>query len=81
VLSELGASGVHLDPEAVDIGYNDITVCRDGVACAHDAAALASAMQGRDIEIMADLRQGHGEATFLTTDLSPAYIEENMRTS
>ena len=36
VLSELGASGAHLDPEAVDISYNGITVCRDGVACAHD---------------------------------------------
>ncbi len=33
VLSELGASGVYLDPEGVDIAYNGITVCRDGVAC------------------------------------------------
>jgi len=81
VLSELGASGAHLDPESVDIAYNGIVVCRDGVACDHDRAALALAMQGRDIEIGADLRQGSATATFLTTDLSPAYIDENMRTS
>jgi glutamate N-acetyltransferase / amino-acid N-acetyltransferase len=81
VLSELGASGVHLDPEGVDIAYNGIAVCRDGVACDHDVAAVAASMQARDIEIVADLRLGHGEATFLTTDLSPAYIDENMRTS
>lgn len=81
VLSELGASGAHLDPERVDIAYNGITVCRDGVASVHDPIALAETMAGHDVEIFADLRQGHGEATFLTTDLSPAYIDENMRTS
>jgi glutamate N-acetyltransferase/amino-acid N-acetyltransferase len=81
VLSELGASGAHLDPERVDIAYNGITVCRDGIACAHDDAALAATMQQPDIEIAADLKLGHGAATFLTTDLSPAYIDENMRTS
>jgi glutamate N-acetyltransferase/amino-acid N-acetyltransferase len=81
VLSELGASGAHLDPEQVDISYNGVTVCRDGIACSHDAAALAQVMSGRDIEIRCDLRLAHGAATVLTTDLSHAYIDENRRTS
>jgi glutamate N-acetyltransferase / amino-acid N-acetyltransferase len=81
VLSELGASGAHLDPEAVDISYNGVTVCRDGIASAHDEAALAHALVQTDIEILCDLRQAHGEATVLTTDLSHAYIDENRRTS
>jgi glutamate N-acetyltransferase/amino-acid N-acetyltransferase len=81
VLSELGASGVHLDPERVDIAYNGITVCRDGIACAHDAPALTAAMAERDITITCDLRLAHGRATVLTTDLSHAYIDENRRTS
>ena len=34
-----------------------------------------------DIEILCDLRQAHGEAMVLTTDLSHAYIDENRRTS
>ena len=58
VLSELGASGAHLDPEQVDIAYNGVIVCRDGIACAHDAAALAAAMAAPDIEILCDLRLG-----------------------
>ena len=33
VLSELGASGALFDPERVDIAYNGVTVCRDGIAC------------------------------------------------
>jgi glutamate N-acetyltransferase/amino-acid N-acetyltransferase len=81
VLSELGASGVHLDPEQVDIAYNGITVCRDGIACAHDPAAITAAMEEHDIEIRCDLRLAHGAASVMTTDLSHAYIDENRRTS
>jgi glutamate N-acetyltransferase/amino-acid N-acetyltransferase len=81
VLSELGASGAHLDPEQVDISYNRVTVCRDGIACDHDPAALAKVMAERDIEIVCDLRTAHGAAQVLTTDLSHAYIDENRRTS
>ena len=32
VLSELGVSGALFDPEQVDIAYNGIVVCRDGIA-------------------------------------------------
>jgi glutamate N-acetyltransferase/amino-acid N-acetyltransferase len=81
VLSELGASGAHLDPEQVDIAYSGVVVCRDGVACPYDEAALASAMAARDITITCDLRLAHGTATVLTTDLSHEYIDENRRTS
>lgn len=81
ILSELGASGVHLDPERVDIAYGGITVCRDGVAYAHDEGTVAGHMAGRDIEIVCDLHVAHGECTVLSTDLTPAYIDENMRTS
>jgi glutamate N-acetyltransferase/amino-acid N-acetyltransferase len=81
VLSELGASGAVIEPEQVDIAYNGVAVCRDGVACAHDEAALAGHMAGREIEILCNLHQSHGEATVVTTDLSHAYIDENRRTS
>jgi glutamate N-acetyltransferase/amino-acid N-acetyltransferase len=81
VLSELGASGAMFDPEHVTIAYNGIEVCRNGIACPHDEAALATAMAGRDIEISCNLGVAHGAATIMTTDLSHAYIDENRRTS
>jgi glutamate N-acetyltransferase/amino-acid N-acetyltransferase len=81
VLSEIGASGAFCDPERVDIAYGGVTVCRDGIACEHDAAALATVMTATDLNVQSELHLGHGEATVLTTDLSPAYIAENMRTS
>jgi len=81
VLSELGASGAFLDPERVDIAYNGITVCRDGVAALHDETAVQASMTGRDIEIVCDLHAGRGEAVVRFTDLTHAYIDENMGTS
>jgi glutamate N-acetyltransferase/amino-acid N-acetyltransferase len=81
VLSELGASGAHLDPERVDIAYDGIRVCHGGVAAVHDGDAVEGVMAQRELTIRCDLHEGHGEAVVLTTDLSHAYIDENRRTS
>jgi glutamate N-acetyltransferase / amino-acid N-acetyltransferase len=81
VLSELGTSGAAFDPEQVDISYQGIMVCRDGIAAHHDAAALAAAMKDRDLEIVCDLGAGTGTAEILFTDLTHAYVDENMGTS
>lgn len=81
VLAELGASGADLDAEAVDVAYNGIVVCRDGVAAAHDAARVAASMTAREIDIECDLRRGVHEAVVTTTDLSHAYVDENRGTS
>jgi glutamate N-acetyltransferase/amino-acid N-acetyltransferase len=82
ILSELGASGSFLDPDRVDIAYNGITVCVGGVAASgFDAGALGKSMQQKEIEVTADLRLGNGQATVTTVDLTPGYIDENMRTS
>jgi len=81
VLSELGASGADLDPDRVTIAYGEVVVCRNGIAAAHDPAALAAVMAAREVTITCDLHLGDGTATVLTTDLSHAYIDENRRTS
>ncbi len=82
VISECGASGAYFDPEQVTISYQGIVNCRDGITAAHDAEKLSELMRERDIEIVVDLGTGgHGTHTMLTTDLAPAYIDENMRTS
>ncbi len=81
VLSELGASGAMFDPERVEISYQGTTVCRNGVVAAHDDGALAAAMARREIDIVADLHAGTAEATILFTDLTHAYVDENMGTS
>jgi glutamate N-acetyltransferase/amino-acid N-acetyltransferase len=86
IISELGASGAEFDPERVDITYvalpgGTVTPCRDGVACAHDATMLARIMDQREIGIVCDLGAGNGEADMWFTDLTHAYVDENMGTS
>jgi glutamate N-acetyltransferase/amino-acid N-acetyltransferase len=81
VLSELGASGAYIDPERVDIAYNGVTVARHGIAAIHDETALRKSMTERDIEIVCDLHVGRAEASMRFTDLTHAYVDENMGTS
>jgi glutamate N-acetyltransferase/amino-acid N-acetyltransferase len=81
VLSELGASGAFLDQERVTISYGGHVVCEQGIEVAHDVDAVRAVMAARDIEIVADLGLGQGEAEVLFTDLSYAYIDENRGTS
>lgn len=81
VVSELGASGAAFDPERVSVSYGGVVVCRHGIACEHDRVAVAGHMSGREIGVIADLGLGAGRSTVTTTDLSPEYIAENMRTS
>jgi glutamate N-acetyltransferase/amino-acid N-acetyltransferase len=80
VLSELGTSGASFDPEQVEIAYNGVVACREGIA-AGDEAALAATMKAYEIHIECDLHAGSDAATVLFTDLSHAYIDENRGTS
>jgi glutamate N-acetyltransferase / amino-acid N-acetyltransferase len=81
IVSELGSAGVAFDPDRVAIAYGPVEVCRGGVGAGHDAAAAKAALAGRVVEITADLGMGEGTAAITTTDLTPGYIAENMRTS
>ena len=81
VVSELGSSGVAFDPDRVTVAYGGTAVCRDGVATAHDEAAVKEHLAQRHVTLDTDLGLGTGQATVLTNDLTHAYIDENMRTS
>ena len=81
ILSELGSAGVAFDPDLVSIAYGGTVVCRGGVASAHDEAAVAAHLARRHVEVLAHLGLGDSGAVVLTNDLTPGYIDENMRTS
>jgi N-acetylglutamate synthase/N-acetylornithine aminotransferase len=63
------------------VSYGDTTVCRGGVAVAHDTSAVAAHLAQRNVSVTADLGLGTGDGVILTNDLTHAYIDENMRTS
>lgn len=81
VASELGSAGIAFDQERISVTYGGVTVAAGGVDTDHDEAAVRAHMEGRHLEVTADLGQGSGTAWILTNDLTHAYVDENMGTS
>ena len=82
IISELGVSGAMFDPEQVD----DRLRRHRGVRARHRRRARRSTRWRRPWSsatspISCDLHAGNGEATMLFTDLTHAYVDENMGTS
>ena len=61
----------------VSISYQGVAVATGGVAAEHDEEALLAALAAGDFVIAIDLGLGSGEATVLTTDLTPQYVRFN----
>jgi glutamate N-acetyltransferase/amino-acid N-acetyltransferase len=81
VVSELGTSGAAFELDRTTVSYGGVAVASGGEACGHDAGAVKAHLAQREVELHADLGLGRGEAAVLTNDLTPGYIDENMRTS
>ncbi len=81
ILSELGSAGIDFDPDTVSVAYGGVVVADGGIAVDHDAEAVRLHMDGRYLDIVADLKLGDGTGSVLTNDLTHAYVDENMGTS
>jgi glutamate N-acetyltransferase / amino-acid N-acetyltransferase len=81
IAAEAGASARAFDPETLVIRYGDHVVYTDGAPAEPDQAALQDHMRRRHLHLTVDLGLGVGAGRVVTTDLSHAYIDENMRTS
>jgi glutamate N-acetyltransferase/amino-acid N-acetyltransferase len=81
VASDLGSAGVDFDMDRLAIAYGGVTVCSDGVACDHDAAAVAAHLAGSLIDIHCQLGLADGNGVVMGVDLGHGYIDENRTTS
>lgn len=79
--SEAGSSGAEFEMDLFSASYGGVDVARSGVSVNFDADELARVMNQDSLSVVCDLGLGNGEAEVITTDLSPEYIAENMRTS
>ena len=79
IASEMGAAGVAFDHTKLTIAYGPHVVYQNGEP-AHPPE-LAEYMTGRRLDLHVDLGMGDGSARIITTDLTHAYIDENMGTS
>jgi glutamate N-acetyltransferase/amino-acid N-acetyltransferase len=81
IAAEMGAAGVEFNPDTITIAYGEHVVYQDGAEQAPDTGALTAYMEQRRLDLNVDLGIGEGSAQIVTTDLTHAYIDENMGTS
>jgi glutamate N-acetyltransferase/amino-acid N-acetyltransferase len=77
IIAALGASGVRLSPESVDILLGDVQVVSQGIAASYSQEEAKAALAGKEVKITIDLHQGSERATAWGCDLTQGYIDEN----
>ncbi|MDY6904721.1 MAG: bifunctional glutamate N-acetyltransferase/amino-acid acetyltransferase ArgJ [Thermodesulfobacteriota bacterium] len=79
IMAALGRSGTTIDPERIDICFDDIQLVRNGLWTGSDAElAAAKVLKKKEFKIIIDLKTGgKGTAAVLTCDLSLDYIKIN----
>lgn len=73
-LAAAGTTGAAFDPDALDVAFNGVWVCRAG--CASDLDGTAD-ISGRQVRLTLDLHAGAAAATVWTTDLTTEYVHLN----
>lgn len=66
MLVAVGASGVELRPDLLELHVGAVLVMSDGVPTPFDTAAVVQALSGSEIDLVVDLHLGTGSATIWT---------------
>ncbi len=78
ILAAAGRSGVSLDPDRLDLYFDDVRMVAAGVGCGPDAEARATAVLKRPaFAVTLDLNLGTETARLLTCDFSLDYVRIN----
>lgn len=78
LMAAVGYSGVHIDPERIDISFGDLPICRNGGrAPEFDIAAAHAYVSQPEFSVTIRLNQGVGGCVFWTTDLTAQYVRIN----
>jgi glutamate N-acetyltransferase/amino-acid N-acetyltransferase len=78
LMAAIGNSGAQISPEAIDIWFGELRICRDGGrATEMDVAAAHAYLQQPEFSITIELHQGAGSCVFWTTDLTVGYVNIN----
>jgi len=79
IAAAVGSSGVPVSAENFSVVIGESEVFSHGEILAFDAAEVERAANRDEVEITVDIGRGGGSAYFVTTDLSPEYVEFNSQ--
>jgi len=78
IIAAVGYSGAQVDPERVDIFFDDVRMARDGIFAGGDAEERGTiVLKNKEFSVTIDLKLGSGSATVYTSDLSYDYVKIN----
>jgi glutamate N-acetyltransferase/amino-acid N-acetyltransferase len=78
IIAAAGRAGVPLDPDRVDIHFDDVQMVANGMGCGKAAEAQATEVLKQDeYAITVDLKMGNGTAEMISCDFSVEYVKIN----
>ena len=78
IIAAAGRAKVFIDPDRLDLYFDDVQMVKDGRGCGAQAEAEASAVLKQDaFAVTLDLNLGSGTAELLTCDFSLDYVKIN----
>jgi glutamate N-acetyltransferase/amino-acid N-acetyltransferase len=78
ILAALGYSGAALDPDRVELSFDDVLMVKGGVFVGGDAEARGTeVLKKKEFAVSVCLNLGEGRATVYTSDLSYDYVKIN----
>jgi glutamate N-acetyltransferase/amino-acid N-acetyltransferase len=77
VAMAIGKSKARVAADRLEVIFAGIPVCRNGMAIPFDEDEALAALSQPEVEVIADLHLGDGEATVWTCDLSYEYVRIN----
>lgn len=77
IIAAIGASGVNINPDIIDISLNGITVMSAGAPIDFDAQQMSEQLAQHDIDIAIDLHDGTATGQAWGSDLTYGYVKIN----
>ena len=77
IFGALGVGPGRIDPDDISISYEGVMVAAGGIGVPLGETALRSRLASGDFAIEVKVGNGPGQATILTTDLTPEYVRFN----
>jgi glutamate N-acetyltransferase / amino-acid N-acetyltransferase len=78
IVMAVGKSGQPINPEALEVRFGGVPICRYGMRVdGYDEAPVTAHLRGTNIIIDVDVGVGNGAATVYTCDLTHGYISIN----
>ncbi len=78
ILGAVGRAGVPLQPDTIDVYFDDVRMVQNGMGCGKKAEAEATrVLKKPEFTLTIDLKAGNGKSTVFTCDFSIDYVKIN----